>query len=247
MMTFEQLTQRLNKAMVAEYVAVSRQRNPVYTRLSAMSQRQLSQIAAQYISFPENIVSFLYNAGEAARCSGWTAFSQEMDRNIGEEEGSDSGGMTHVNMLLNGVRETTRLDYAEVQKSQEYANRMTSTRAFNDAMFHHTKIADHAMPYIAGATYALESTAVPELEIVQDMIRELAARTTGDETFSPLLQRFFDGHLQTWEVGHESRLRDACTQYVLPPMEVEFECGFRATMHTMDSWWNALAHYSLRG
>jgi hypothetical protein len=245
-MSFETLTEKLNTAMKEEYVSVSKEKNPVYAQLSAMPQMRLSQITAQYVKFPQDIVCFLYNAGEAARINGWDEFAQEMDRNRSEEEGSDSQGVAHYDMLMQGIRETTKRDFKTIKRSDEYRNRTDATRAFVKAMLHHTKYTDHSMPYIAGATYALESTAVPELEIVQEMVRELTARTTGERKFSPLLQRFFDGHLQTWEVGHESRLRDACAKYVTPEMAAEFECGFRATMHTMDCWWNSLAGYSYR-
>jgi hypothetical protein len=239
MSEFQQIAEQLNKDMREEYAAVSKMRNPIYRGRAALSKEQLAEVIGQYSLFPAKIVSYLKSAQEVAHLYDYMEVDDELKRNIREELGSDTDGVTHYDMLVRGVKESAGIDISAVQPT-------SGTTDFLSAMEHHTKHTTNPGQYVIGATYALESSAVPELEIVVDLTRDLVEKTTGKRDLSPTLERFFKDHLHTWEVGHESRLRDACANDLeigAHYRELEnFVAGFHGTMYAMDMWWSHLAY-----
>jgi hypothetical protein len=104
---------------------------------------------------------------------------------------------------------------------------------------------DQRPAYAVGGTYALESSAVPELIIVRDAVNKLFTRVTGQPMQDGQLKEFFRRHLDTWEPGHEEGLRDASAKYLVGTEDRKlFEAGFRDVMSTMDTWWTGLYNES---
>jgi len=228
------LTDRLKQAMNDEYLAVDRRKNPVALALDTMSRDQMLYILHQYSLFPKVIIAFLDSARKTASNTGWYDVAAELDRNIGEELGSDTAGTPHYDLLVRGIKEELNVDIGEA-----YPN--PSTSAFLACMYYTMPNPRQALA--VGAAYALESTAVPELRIVLELANK-AVRTTSGKPMDKdgTLQQFFEKHLSTWEPGHEERLRTATAKYIITEKDQrEFEQGFRYVMKTMDEWWTGLA------
>ena len=148
----KQFVEKLNKAMIEDFVAVNKKRNPIAKNL-AKDMKALQYVIGQYSIFPKNIVSFLEFAKNKAKEMNWKNVEEEIIRNMGEELGSKSNGITHYDLLVNGVKEELGLDISNIQISE-------STKNFIESM---KSILSNKNPYyIMGATYALEDSAVPE-------------------------------------------------------------------------------------
>lgn len=229
---FDDLVGKLNKAMTGKHVAVNKDRNPVYTGRKGMGEDQLIYVLGQYSKFPENIPYFLFAARDSARRAGWATVDTELTRNIGEELGTETEGATHYRMFVSGFDETLHLDISGIAAK-------SATNSFISSMMKSMKNSDTA--YVAGAAYATESSAVPELGILVELTKDLAELRTGSRELSPRFQRFFDNHTDIWEVGHENKLRDACRDYITNQSQrAKFKGGFESVMKTMDYWWKGL-------
>ena len=229
-MSFLDLTKMLNKSMMDDYVSVSKSRNPVFLSKDKLSFDQLTYLLGQYTLFTKNIVHFLYAAKNTARMAKWKAVDAELTRNLGEELGTETDCITHNNMLILGIKETAGADFSQVIQE-------SATRTFIESMSRIMRTNNAA--YVSGAAYAMESSAIPELRIVIELVKILAVMKSS--VLSPRLQKFFDGHLNVWEEAHESYLKEACTPYVKSnEEEKDFEQGFRDVMKTMDAWWIGL-------
>ncbi|PIN74548.1 hypothetical protein COV18_06635 [Candidatus Woesearchaeota archaeon CG10_big_fil_rev_8_21_14_0_10_37_12] len=229
-------TTKLKTAMNDEYLAVNREKNPFAKNLNELSAAQLTYALGQYTIFPKNIVSFLSSVRDSARVTGWTEVDNELTRNIGEELGTETAGTTHYNMLVTGLAEG--IDSLLERNFRELAA-SPATQAFVDGIRSNTL--DSRLAYAVGTAYALESSAVPELVIVQDAVNQLFKKVTGKPMQEGKLREFFRRHLDVWEPGHEDGLRNASANYITSGQsKQEFEEGFRNTMATMDAWWTCL-------
>jgi len=231
---FKGLIGDLNRAMILEYYSMSKNKNPIARRMP-LEQEQLLYVLGQYTKFPAKIVSFLDLARESAAQTGWNEAEKELTRNMGEELGTRSHGITHYQMLLNGLQELC----IDVLIIPTYS----ATEQFISAMTTAMKNSNPA--YVAGAIYACESSAVPELEIVVDLTNSLF--TQKGKIMSSEFKTFFELHLNNWEPGHEQGLQNNLALYIISKKQRnEFEYGFRDVMCTMDQWWNGLYKESLQ-
>ncbi|MBS3167986.1 DUF3865 domain-containing protein [Candidatus Woesearchaeota archaeon] len=227
----KQFVEKLNKAMIEDFVAVNKKRNPIAKNL-AKDMKALQYVIGQYSIFPKNIVSFLEFAKNKAKEMNWKNVEEEIIRNMGEELGSKSNGITHYDLLVNGVKEELGLDISNIQISE-------STKNFIESM---KSILSNKNPYyIMGATYALEDSAVPELALVVEWVSHLFIEITGKPIQDKTLKFFFDMHLGVWEPGHEEGLRNTVFEKISSEEDRDnFEAGFREVLKTMDFWWNGL-------
>jgi len=222
-----------------EYHSVHPEKNPVALAISELSADQLQYVLSQYTIFPRNIVSFLTSVRDISRNAGFSEVANELTRNIGEELGTETNGVSHYDMLIRGLAEgvypadPTLETYLRTLKPSE------ATRAFIDRTRKITE--DQRAAYAIGGAYALESSAVPELVIVQNLVNELFTRVTGQPMQGGLLKEFFRRHLETWEPGHEQGLRETTAKYITSTEDHKLlEVGFRDIIITMDTWWTGL-------
>ena len=88
------------------------------------------------------------------------AVTRELDRNIGEELGSDSGGAPHYQLLAAAMRHEFDLNvWAVIPES--------ATDCFIRSMW--AALKEYNPLHVLGAAYALEATATPELAVVLDI------------------------------------------------------------------------------
>ena len=225
---YEGLINKLQTAMMNDYVAVHMQKNPMAIHLGNASPQMLAHQLGQYTIFPRHIVGFLSRAYAKAYDAHLPSVAQELARNIGQEVGSDTDGMSHYELLARGIEDKTGLDILKIDPSP-------ATGGFIDGMktaFDHKEIA-----YVLGATYATECSAVPELRIVVRGVRTLFQHHNNSEELGDKLRTFFQKHLGIWEPSHEGGLRETIQEYLLPSQYPSFETGFRDIMKTMDTWW----------
>jgi len=224
----------LRRRMHEAHTAVHPEKNPVAKSLASLSAEKLQYLLGQYSLFPARIVSFLYSARDTARGAGWESVAAELTRNIGEELGTESGGTSHYEMLLHGIAELAGEALYEEFRSLEAS---PATEAFLSRV--ESAVGSTDMAHAAGATYALESSAVPELVIVRDILSRFLVLAT-NRTIEGTLKTFFDMHLGTWEPGHEQGLHASIPNY-LPESDIPaFHKGFEEIMDAMDEWWGEL-------
>lgn len=190
---------------------------------------ELEYVLGQYSLFPKHIVSMLTLAKNTAHRNEWTEVARELDHNIGQELGSDSGNLPHYHLLATSMRSEFDLNvWAAIPSpaTDRFIRRMWSALKEAPALS------------VMGAAYALESSAVPELTVVLDMVQRLA----GDRALLPQTQHFFHKHLSIWEPSHEAELREVLKPLLSGAQDIAvFEDGFIHVMNTMRYWWDALA------
>lgn len=209
----------------------------------------LGRALAQYAFLPAHIVELLSAA--RLRLRTWSGVAAELSRNIGEESGSRTQGLSHYEILSTGL-------LAELQVDVGSANPEPYTRLFLHEL--ESLMAYETALVAAGAVYALEDSAVPELEVVAEIIDRYAERIASpapidlsvevnDElaTGIPTLGAFFRMHIYDFEVGHRSRLAAELTVHLPTAAEESlFEQGYRRTLRAMSAWWTDIADGSDR-
>ena len=92
---------------------------------------------------------------------------------------------------------------------------------------------------VAGASYALESTALKELESVYDILKNWFIRS--NIKLPKELRYYFESHIGEIEIGHEMRLKECCKSYLKTNSDfTDFEEGFRGILKIMSTWWIGL-------
>ena len=249
MENYPQFLAHLRKAMRNEYLAVNRKLNPVSVNLPTTTPDQLIHIIQQYTLFPKQIVSFLRIAQEAAAKHNWQEIQDELQRNIGEEQGSQTEGIPHYDMLVKGISEELGPDlgYAPMADLENRLRFLDASPTMDMFLNRMPEIVGNTDPaYAIGAAYALESSAVPELVIVRSAVEKaISIITCSPMVRSGYLGKFFDAHLKIWEPGHEEGLRRTSEAYITTSeSQIGFEKGFRDTMKAMDSMWIGLYNES---
>lgn len=238
MQGFTALSHKLNRLMREEHVAVHQTRNPVIGMLRHGGGREsLTHVMRQYAIFPRELISFMEAAREKALAAGWGEVAAELETNIAEELGHGTDGVPHHRILTEGLTLALGVPVDETMPSNATAGMLAEMRA----------IFDHEPGFVLGATYAVETTSIPELTIVLRVIESLLA-----ENVPAPLRRFFDMHLNVWEPAHEEGLRSTVARCLTAEEHESFEAGFRAALRAMDRWWQglaieALAHGQVRG
>ncbi|MDO8625861.1 MAG: DUF3865 domain-containing protein [Candidatus Magasanikbacteria bacterium] len=200
--------------------------NPVASGKAVVN---LEHALVQYQTFTRHVAHLLGLARQGAVRQGWDGVARELARNIGQELGSDSEGVPHHQLLATALRREFLFDvHAHTQSAatDRFIRRLLAELGNKNAY------------RAVGAAYALEDTAVPELEVVLSLVRYLAAgRPLAAET-----KAFFDHHLKVWEPSHEKELRLAAAPLLgAPSAKNDFQAGFMAVMAAMEEWWSALA------
>lgn len=204
---------------------------------------------AQYAFLPAHIVELLSAA--RLRLRTWSGVAAELSRNIGEESGSRTQGLSHYEILSTGLLTELQLDVGS-------ANPEPCTRLFLQEL--ESLMANETALVAAGAVYALEDSAVPELEVAAEIINGYAERIgrpapidlsaeVNDEraTGIPTLSAFFRMHIYDFEVGHRSLLAAELTVHLPTPAEESlFEQGYLRTLRAMSIWWADIAAASDR-
>jgi len=244
---------RLDESLEFDHSCMSEQHNSVLILLQReeLTAKELGHILAQYSLLPATIVEFL--AIGASQLKGWPEVRGELERNMREELGSRTDGLSHYEILNAALLGELGLDVTD-------ARALDCTSEFLNLV--RGGLLGESPAFIAGGLYALEASAIPELTIVACLINEYARLTelpNGPIDLSPLrslkrdinhdekgndkysLNSFFASHLLDFEVGHRNGLAAAVQKYVKTEDIERFEAGFEYVLDAMDRWWQALA------
>jgi hypothetical protein len=239
------------EASLQSHSSMNEEQNPVlsHLRTEGASETDLEFVLAQYSLLPARIVEFL-SVG-ASRLQQWSSVKGELERNISEEMGSRTEGLSHYAILKRAVLRELGLNVTSVEP-------VVSTDRFLNSV--KSGLLERPESFVAGMLYGLEASAVPELTVVAKLINEYArtlgldepinlsglnARSNAEET--PVgdkysLNVFFSSHLWDFEVGHRKRLASTLIQD-LPssPADIQYlESGFEYVLAEMDKWWGSL-------
>ncbi len=200
--------------------------NPVARQTDPKS---LTYSLEQYSLLPLHIIDMLKLAQKAAARAGWQPVVTELERNIGQERGSETKGVSHYRILTGAMHDEFGMD----------ARNIVAHQATNEFIHSIKELLHNPNPhYCLGIAYALESSAVPELTVVLSFVKKLA----GNRPLQEGTKSFFDIHLNTWEPSHESELRQAVSPYINDSATAQaFYEGFTVTIESMRKWWDGLA------
>jgi len=226
--------------------------NPVFDRIrrNELSAIQIEGVLAQYSLLPKAIVEFLSTG--TSRLQGWTNIESELERNVAEEMGSRTEGLSHYVILENALLRELGIDVENVRAT-------VGTKEFLDSI--KSGLSHQSAPYVAGMLYALEASAVPELMIVAKLVNHyarmiglnspiaLSGMTVRKQNDVSLvndrysLNVFFASHLWDFEVGHRKRLALTITEDLptSPTCVSLLESGFNFVLTAMDSWWFSMS------
>lgn len=230
-LSLKSLVDDLNRRMTMSYCFANAQLNPVSKAVASSSALQLASVINEYAVLPRVIVELLTAVRDSAESASLIPVAEELTRNLGEEQGSDTDGVAHYDLLKAGIVKELHLEVSEAVSPK-------------------TKLFVHSIKQIAfsrntaeaiGAAYALESSARPELLIVRELFQQFAR--SKNITLNPEggLADFFDRHINVWEVGHECKLREATEKSITPACHQDFERGFIGVMELMEQWWADMA------
>ncbi len=96
---------------------------------------------------------------------------------------------------------------------------------------------------VAGSTYALESSAVPELEVIKILLQRLHTLKGVEIPFEgSILDKFLSMHLDVVELAHCDDLLNVFDDYIKTNADLKkFEHGFNKVIKLMEQWWGELA------
>jgi Domain of Unknown Function with PDB structure (DUF3865) len=228
----------LNQVMFADYIAVNINKNPFSRLEKNLSKNELEIAITQYSLFPKNIISFFVTALYNLNFHRWKDISSELVRNLNEELGHPYENEEHEKFMYRPHYVILRegiLNGLEIDIKNTIPNEHT-----NSFLAEIKKIVDNDKPAIvAGATFALESSAIPELKIISSLTERLFELS--NKPMPDSLKEFFCFHIDEIEVGHRDRLLETCSKYIKTDDEMnDFENGFRQVLATMDIWWTGL-------
>jgi hypothetical protein len=223
--TFDGLIESLNRSMLEDYTAVNPQKNPIMLLTAHLTVPQLTFILQQYSIFPRELIGFIEMARDAALEAGWLTVAEVLSENIAEELGSETQGISHAELLANGLEMGLNVPVAATPSSEATLVLLKALRI----------VFEQPVSYVLGAMYAVESTSISELQLVQSLAEFLM-----EGAIPKPLHYFFEMHLNEWEPMHEKQLQSAIAISLKPTEFHLFEQGFRAVMTIMDAWWHNL-------
>ena len=233
-MNKKDLFDNLNFEMLNDSASLNKNKNPVVLQLKTLEKKQLVYVVSQYSIFTKSVVSMLLLSRDTCRKNGMDELDTALTRNIGEELGTETDGVGHSKMLLIGLAEGTGIDASTENPSE-------STEVFISEM--KKILSSQELCFVLGGSYALESSAMPELKIVLDIINKIFLDVKGFKIpSSTLLATFFEKHLNIWEPRHEDDIKKWSREKIKTDSEQAlFENGFRDVVRAMDKWWRGLA------
>lgn len=232
----DQLCSRLNAGML-QHTFASLKKNPVLCGAEHASLQDLLVRLNDYAALPRIIIRLLEKARKKAGVSNMVEVAEELALNLSEERGLDlraePHGIPHYEMLKRGLKKEF--------KFQPTRNVRLATKQFLQKL--ESIVNSASAGKVIGAVYALESSATPELHVVRKMLETIAEKR--GQPLAPSSDKsliwFIEIHTDTYEVDHESRLKNAIETCLPESDYADFESGFREVIDLMETWWIEMA------
>lgn len=213
--------------------SVNKELNPFFNSLQSFNQNQLEHLLLQYSLFPKNIISILISAAYNLSYFGYEKLSEELIQNINEELGryTDETLLVipkpHFTILRKGFFEGLGIEINNTNPSESTFEFLDKLKSSVDVTNIHKAL---------GSVFAIESSAIPELEIIIELVKRLFD-LSGKEMPQYLIN-FFNYHIDEIEIGHRDRFYHLCSKHLKSnETKKDFELGFSNVMKIMDKWW----------
>ncbi|MFI1184569.1 DUF3865 domain-containing protein [Streptomyces sp. NPDC020799] len=197
-------------------------------KLHERTPREMRFLIHEHSVFSRENPAFLSMAEKSSRAV--PELARELRRNYLEESG-DGDQLGHFSLYSEGLRRSFGFRVDEHVPS-------APTVRFVDGILGLASLGDESVA--CGAFYATEAAAIPELELMQEIVEMYAQRRglKADVT----VKEFFALHLN----GVEQEHRDGIAVFIHEAddygLEVDgIECGFDGAARAMHTWWKGLA------
>jgi hypothetical protein len=209
---------------------LSYENHPMLARLSGMTVSELRTVIENYSCLSNRAIQFLATA--LVYSQEWPNLYREIERNIEEEKGINTGGVSHLAIMRKGYKEDLGIDTTRVKP-------LKCTKDFLESM--NNIFLDSRLPFVAGAVLAFESAAVEEFKIIDSIVRQylfLQGKRIGG-----LTEAYINGH-KDFEVEHSNGLRKAIMSHMSNHNDhsdrILVEWGFNSVCQDMSKWWLTL-------
>lgn len=256
-MNIERTIAECESSIVTGHCALRLDANPVIVAISSgrFDTGQLTWILTQYCCFPLRIVEIL--GCMASSLYSWPGAHEELLDNISQECGILTKGRPHCIILRDCVKRELGINLTDVRAS-------ATTLTFLDSVVTAVCTNREDRAFVLGMSYALESSAVPELTIVAELLNAILASTgqnvkklsrhlSMDRKYAMRLmvekspkeytiEDFFAIHLLAIEVDHKEGIRKAIGRYIDNDLASNrLRVGFQFVLNVMDKWWEDLS------
>lgn len=202
--------------------------NPVVLRKESYSVADLRSIIVDYSVFLNAAAHMLLES--RIRVYDWKSLRDEIEENMHEEYGSQTGLIPHLEMMRNGF-------FHDLGISTDGQTATAPTATFIARMnqiFQHNNDA-----YVAGALLAFEGTAIAEFHIIDHIIKQFLKDQGKSLDKDSITAKYVDGH-KFFEVGHEEDMRKAIEPHITTVNMTNFMKGYIAVILTMCNWWTGI-------
>lgn len=226
--------------------------NPFVENIDKLTAHHILYFVGQYCHFPANIISILTTACYTISYHGWEYTAKELRENINQELGYGDGKIDfgvlsnkiipHYTILRRAILENTGRDI----KDPEFKINAATDKFLKEL---NNIMAKDDPSYVAGASYALESSAINELIIVKKLMELLLEKIEPGKKPTRLMSDFFKYHIDDIEVMHRDELyrnaeQDIYIDYdddtTLQKRQYDFHKGYSAVLTIMYTWWHEL-------
>lgn len=198
--------------------------NPFVKSLYKSDEHSIIEFIGQYSQFSCAAIHMLFEA--RIRTYNWEKLRIELDRNIEEEEGLETGNIPHLEIMREGYLADFGID-TDRTELRLYTKKMI------DNLFELFTSNNNALN--AGALLAFESIAHDEFTIL-DAITKRHVEITGKQLHKKT-RDYIVGHLE-FEIGHREGLRSAIEPYINKENMLEFSKGYALVLTHMSNWWH---------
>ena len=215
------------ESSVYTYCELQGHQNPIGQRIEDLTANEVKWVIQEYSQFSNEAIHMLLDA--RIRVHEWTDLSEEIDRNIEEEKGSETKGVPHLEIMRMGYQIGLDFDVNNYNPSE-------ITKTFLSLMKKIFRKKENA--YVAGALLAFESISIPEFHILDALAKKYQV-DRGIIRRNDYLRDYIDGH-KVFEVGHKEGLMKAIEPYIWHHQSREFSAGYLAVCMTVSNWWGNL-------
>ncbi|HRI06336.1 MAG TPA: DUF3865 domain-containing protein [Nannocystaceae bacterium] len=208
--------------------------------------RGLNAVLGQYAQFRKAVCGLLLAGRERVRTAAlapagasWRPVEDELTRNIGEELGTETNGVSYYQALRDGLCRVAVDDPNGVDPN-------SSTRTFLARLRDLCGASDPSCAI--GAIFAVEAAAPAEMKVIDLFVQyQLVQAGVLKNARAPELHDFL-AHLGQIVATHRDRLFTAMENILGAEQERDsFAHGFRETVSAFEEWWQAQAELLVRG
>ncbi len=229
---YEIMVHALHQIVETNYTAFSKHDNPATHLMGPECHSNLCALLTQYSFLPQAIVALLDKARVKMKSAGWTSVAHELGDNMAQEQGSLTKGVSHYDLLVDGLKQELSLDVGPSHPENAVTDFLLAMSQC---------LSEPNTASVAGSVYALEYTATPEIIIVKRLINCLHLHDKAEPLLDGKLFQFLEMHIQEIEPEHERALQCAIQPFMTQPQERRhFMSGFIKVLDLMETWWQQM-------